>query len=36
MTLTLWHLYDRWILGKDAEQKEPRWSVIRNVLHWVD
>ena len=28
--------YDHWILGRDAEQKEPRWSVIRNVLHWVD
>ena len=28
--------YDYWILGKGAENKEPRWSVIRNVLHWVD
>lgn len=28
-------LYDYWILGKDAKQKEPRWSVIRDVLHWV-
>ena len=28
--------YDYWILGKGAEQKEPRWSIIRNVLHWVD
>lgn len=29
-------LYDHWILGKNAEQREPRWSVIRNVLHWVE
>ena len=29
-------LYDRWILGRNAAPKEPNWSVIRNVLHWVD
>lgn len=29
-------LYDHWILGKGAERKEPRWSIIRNVLKWVD
>ena len=29
-------LYDYWILGKGAEKKEPRWSVIRDVLHLVD
>jgi ABC-type amino acid transport substrate-binding protein len=28
-------LYDYWILGKDAETKQPRWSIIRNVLKWV-
>ena len=28
--------YDRWILGKDADGQEPRWSVIRDVLHWVE
>jgi Na+/H+-dicarboxylate symporter/ABC-type amino acid transport substrate-binding protein len=28
--------YDYWITGKTAEVKQPRWSVIRNVLHWVD
>jgi len=27
--------YERWILGKGAGDREPRWSVIRNVLHWV-
>ena len=29
-------LYDYWILGREAEAHEPRWSVIRDVLHWVD
>jgi Na+/H+-dicarboxylate symporter/ABC-type amino acid transport substrate-binding protein len=28
--------YDHWILGLDAEEKKPRWSVIRDVLHWVE
>jgi proton glutamate symport protein len=30
------HLYDFWILGRGAESTEPRWSVIRDVLGWVD
>lgn len=29
-------VFQHWILGQGAEKKEPRWSVIRNVLHWVD
>jgi hypothetical protein len=29
-------LYNHWILGKGAELKGPRWSVIRNVLKWVE
>ena len=29
-------LYGHWILGKHAVKQEPRWSVIRNLLHWVD
>jgi Na+/H+-dicarboxylate symporter/ABC-type amino acid transport substrate-binding protein len=29
-------LYDYWILGKGAEIKEPRWSIIRDVLGWVE
>ena len=33
---TIERLYDHWILGKTAVEKEPRWSVIRNVLHWID
>ncbi|MEI8183551.1 MAG: cation:dicarboxylase symporter family transporter [Desulfomonile sp.] len=28
--------FDYWILGKTPERKTPRWSIIRNVLHWVD
>jgi Na+/H+-dicarboxylate symporter/ABC-type amino acid transport substrate-binding protein len=28
-------LYDHWILGRGAVDKKPRWSVIRDVLHWV-
>jgi ABC-type amino acid transport substrate-binding protein len=33
---TLREAYDYWILGREAERRERRWSVIRNVLHWVD
>jgi Na+/H+-dicarboxylate symporter/ABC-type amino acid transport substrate-binding protein len=33
---TLDALYNHWILGQAAIKREPRWSVIRNVLHWVD
>ena len=29
-------LYGHWILGKRAARSEPRWSVIRNLLGWVD
>jgi len=34
---TLDGLYSHWILGKNPGAPEtPRWSVIRNVLHWVE
>ncbi len=33
---TLDHLHEYWIQGREAEQTTPRWSVIRNVLGWVD
>ncbi len=33
---TVKEIYDHWILGEAAERKEPRWSVMRNVLGWVD
>jgi ABC-type amino acid transport substrate-binding protein len=29
-------LYGHWILGKQTGKRQPRWSVIRNVLGWVD
>jgi ABC-type amino acid transport substrate-binding protein len=32
---TINQLYDYWILGKNAERTKPRWSVARNVLHWI-
>ena len=28
--------YRYWILGHDTVHRKPRWSVIRNVLHWVE
>jgi ABC-type amino acid transport substrate-binding protein len=33
---TIQAFYDHWILGRNAQPKQPRWSVIRNVLHWVN
>ena len=27
-------LYNRWILGRVEGEKQPRWSVMRDVLHW--
>ena len=28
--------FDYWILGRTPERKVPRWSIIRDVLKWVD
>jgi Na+/H+-dicarboxylate symporter len=28
--------YNHWILGKGSKQKVPRWSIMRDVLHWAD
>ena len=33
---TLDRLYHRWILGKGATKEGVRWSVMKDVLHWVD
>ncbi|MGL1886470.1 MAG: cation:dicarboxylase symporter family transporter [Reichenbachiella sp.] len=33
---TMDRLYQSWILGEASIQKEKKWSIIRNVLHWVD
>ncbi|WP_065204419.1 cation:dicarboxylate symporter family transporter [Shewanella woodyi] len=29
-------IYNYWMLGQGAIEEKPRWSVIRDVLHWVD
>ena len=29
-------LHRHWVLGRDAVVHRPRWSVIRDVLHWVE
>jgi ABC-type amino acid transport substrate-binding protein len=29
-------LYRHWILGEDAVKRQPHWSIIRNLLHWVE
>jgi hypothetical protein len=29
-------LFDHWINGAGAADLTPRWSIIRDVLHWVD
>jgi hypothetical protein len=28
--------HQHWILGREAAAHQPRWSIIRDVLHWVD
>jgi Na+/H+-dicarboxylate symporter/ABC-type amino acid transport substrate-binding protein len=33
---TIQRLYDYWILGRNAAPASPRWSIIRDVLHWVE
>ena len=33
---TIQALYDYWFLGRHATPAHPRWSVLRNVLHWVE
>lgn len=29
-------LFQYWVLGEATEERPPRWSIIRDVLHWVD
>jgi ABC-type amino acid transport substrate-binding protein len=29
-------LYEHWILGKEARKTGPRWSIMRDVLGWVE
>ncbi len=35
-SLDFQRIYDHWILGLSAKERKPRWSVIRNVLGWVE
>ena len=32
---TLTALIDYWIFGRNATSRQPRWSIARDVLHWV-
>ena len=29
-------LYEYWMMGGAAKPRKPRWSVIRDVLGWID
>ena len=31
---TLDALFEHWILGRATQRKQPRWSVLHDVLHW--
>ena len=33
---TLDALFRHWILGQNADTRQPRWSIARNVLGWMD
>jgi ABC-type amino acid transport substrate-binding protein len=33
---TMQEFYEHWILGKNAAPKLRRWSIVRDVLHWID
>jgi ABC-type amino acid transport substrate-binding protein len=33
---TFQRAHKHWILGEGAKIKTPRWSVVRDILHWVD
>ena len=33
---TVDQLYEYWMMGGAAKPREPRWSIIRNVLGWVE
>jgi ABC-type amino acid transport substrate-binding protein len=33
---TLDELHATWVLGQRPDASTPRWSVVRDVLHWVD
>jgi len=32
---TIDELFAHWILGQDSTSRAPRWSIVRDVLHWA-
>jgi ABC-type amino acid transport substrate-binding protein len=32
---TLDKLFDHWMLGKNTKPRQPRWSIVRDLLHWM-
>jgi Na+/H+-dicarboxylate symporter/ABC-type amino acid transport substrate-binding protein len=33
---TIQQLYEHWMMGGAARPAKPRWSIVRDVLHWID
>ena len=33
---TIDRLFEYWILGRQQSSDQPRWSIARDVLHWMD
>ena len=33
---TISSLYNHWILGRSAAPRPPRWSIARDLLHWIE
>lgn len=33
---TTQRIYNHWVLGQSQSPQQPRWSILRNVLGWVD
>lgn len=33
---TIDQLYRYWVLGEQDRQRQPRWSVVRDLLHWIE
>ncbi len=33
---TIDRIADHWLYGKTSTRQGPRWSIIRDVLHWVE
>ena len=32
---TIDELFGHWILGQNSEPRQPRWSILKDVLHWL-